>query len=111
MLYEKENLVNKEAYEPILHGEQSGVALLLHILIQQNQIEKVSLIQNAYNPYFYCWIYQGLYISTDISKSSSSLAAARSYYYMTRSIAETLASIFKVSFPDWYNKYSDTKNT
>ena len=53
------NLVNEEAYEPTLHGEQGGVALLVHAWIQQNQIEKVSSIQNAYNPYFYCWIYQG----------------------------------------------------
>ena len=29
MLYEKENLVNEEVYEPTLHGEQGGVVLSL----------------------------------------------------------------------------------
>ena len=34
------------------------------------------------------------------------MAAAGSYYYMTQPIAKTVAAMFKVSFPEWYERYS-----
>ena len=43
---------------------------------------------------------QGLYISSDISHTSTTLAAVGSYYYMTKSIAESIGAMFQASFPD-----------
>lgn len=33
------------------------------------------------------------------------MAAAGSYYYMTKSVAKTIGAMFKYSFPEWYGRY------
>jgi hypothetical protein len=33
------------------------------------------------------------------------MAAAGSYYYMTKSIAESISAMFEASFPQWYHMY------
>ncbi|KAJ2932938.1 hypothetical protein H1R20_g4175, partial [Candolleomyces eurysporus] len=71
----------------VLENERAGVLHLVHGWIQQGQPEK------------------GLFISGDVSRSSSSLAAAGSYYFLTQEIADVLAIMFETVFPDWYAKY------
>ncbi|KAF8867895.1 hypothetical protein CPB84DRAFT_1810481, partial [Gymnopilus junonius] len=86
--------VNPEAYEPdeelghFERKEQAGVVHLVHGWQQQAQART-----------------KGLFISGDISHTSTSLAAAGSYYYLTQSIAATLAKMFQAVFPEEYRKY------
>lgn len=35
------------------------------------------------------------------------MAATGSYYHITKSVAETIALMFKAAFPEWYFKYKD----
>jgi hypothetical protein len=104
---EDEGLVNPDAHEPIVRSEQCGVAHLVHGWIQQNMPNKVILFHYPSMPYFVKKNYQGLFISGDISHSSTTLAAAGSYYYMTKSIAETIGAMFKATFPEWYDRYKE----
>jgi hypothetical protein len=48
---------------------------------------------------------KGLFISGDISHSSTTLAAAGSHYYLTQAQAETVGQAFKAVFPEWYQRY------
>lgn len=48
---------------------------------------------------------QGLYISADITNTSTSLAMTGLYYYLTQSVAKTLTGMFKAVFPEEYIKY------
>ncbi|KAF8956760.1 hypothetical protein BDZ97DRAFT_1955762 [Flammula alnicola] len=89
-----EEEVNPKAYDlmdtqnsGLEKGEQAGVVHLVHGWIQQGQPLK------------------GLFISGDISHTSTSMAGSGSYYYLTQSIAVSLSEMFKVAFPEWHAKY------
>ncbi|RXW19334.1 hypothetical protein EST38_g6528 [Candolleomyces aberdarensis] len=90
-----DGMKNHPAYESDLSNsgvqeyERAGVVHLVHGWIQQGQPEK------------------GLFISGDVSRSSSSLAATGSYYALTQDVADLLAAMFKVAFPDWYSRYRE----
>lgn len=102
--------INPEAYEqeqepePNAKQESAGVVHLVHGWVQQGQKEKVRV-------FLFCMDKppladgQGLYISSDISNTSTSLAAAGSYYYLTQSIARTLSDMFEAVFPQEYPQY------
>lgn len=51
--------------------------------------------------------YQGLYISGDISYSSTTIAKTIVYYTMTAPVACTLSIMFETVFPDIYAKYRE----
>ena len=46
------------------------------------------------------------YIFPDIFHSSTSIASTGSYYFLTKSIAQTFSEMFQAAFPEWYEKYS-----
>ncbi|TFK17187.1 hypothetical protein FA15DRAFT_605591, partial [Coprinopsis marcescibilis] len=48
---------------------------------------------------------QGLFISGDITHSSTSAAAAGSYHSLTKEVAVILGIMFKHAFPHWYERY------
>ncbi|TFK17419.1 hypothetical protein FA15DRAFT_605111, partial [Coprinopsis marcescibilis] len=46
-----------------------------------------------------------LFISGDITHTSTSLAASGSYYSLTKEVATVIGIMFKHAFPEWYKKY------
>lgn len=50
---------------------------------------------------------QGLYISGDITNTSTSLASVGSYLHLTKEIAKALAIMFEAAFPGLYAEYRE----
>lgn len=50
---------------------------------------------------------QGLYVSGDISKTSTSLAAVKSYLQAIRPITIHIDALFEALFPKWHRLYWD----
>ena len=50
-------------------------------------------------------IFQGLFISSDTTSTSTSIAATGSYYSLTKSVAAALPAMFQAAFPKWFEKY------
>jgi hypothetical protein len=52
-------------------------------------------------------VIQGLFISGDISHSSTTLGSVGAYYHQTKDIAVALAIMFEVAFPELYLEYQE----
>jgi hypothetical protein len=106
---EDNNEINLQAYvtpdsnsDDLQKTEQGGVVHLVHGWIQQAHPERVSDEGNTGLPFS---LFQGLFISGDISTSSTSVAATGSHFTLTQSVARTIGLAFKTVFPKWYNIY------
>ena len=87
------------------HEERGGVTHLVQGWIQQNQPEKVRV------PFKYRFHYsreshvrQGLFLSSDCTHTSTAVMSMEPYYELTRPLAEHLAVMYKVLFPELYEK-------
>lgn len=97
--------INPEAHEePGSVMEQAGVVHLVHGWIQQGQAKKVRSFHEEYFT-FKRRRRQGLFISSDISKTSTSLAAAKSYFKSTESIAFQMGCFLKQVFPQHHERF------
>lgn len=48
---------------------------------------------------------QGLFISKDMTMSSTALASCGSYYFQTQEIAQAIGNFLEVTFPDYHTAY------
>jgi hypothetical protein len=78
---------NRYDIEPDIKREGVGLCHLVHGWIMQAQADK------------------GLYVSGDITHSSTSAMWVASYYYLTAPVAHFLAALFEAFMPDVYEEY------
>ncbi|KAJ3500704.1 hypothetical protein NLJ89_g9675 [Agrocybe chaxingu] len=69
--------------------ESTGVVHLVHSWVQRGNNKK------------------SLFISRDISKTSSTLAAIQPYYHATSPVASHISAYLEAVFPDWHKIYTE----
>jgi len=101
--------INMEAYDTentsgtgVQKMEQAGVIHLVHGWTQHGHPNEVGPVGNTG---CLCSLLQGLYISGDMTTSSTRFAGCGSHYSLTESVARTIALAFRTVFSDWYETY------
>ncbi|KAJ3500114.1 hypothetical protein NLJ89_g9936 [Agrocybe chaxingu] len=87
----EDEVVNPSAHrrEEFDSEESAGVVHLVHGWVQRGNPKK------------------GLFISGDISKTSSTLAAVQPYYHATSPVASHISAYLEAVFPDWHKIYTE----
>lgn len=106
--------INMDAYEVIKgtepnqnHREHIGIVHLVHGWIMRGQVKNACILHLYARHATLILDVQGLYISSDIPTSSSSLAATGSYYFLTQSVARALDAMFLAVFPEKHAQYKE----
>lgn len=96
----------EENPELIPMEERAGVHHLVSGWVQQAQPEKVSML-NRMKKLAMTVKFQGLFLSSEFTKSGVGLTAIHGYYSATRLLAQRLSIMFEVLMPEQYEKYRE----
>lgn len=104
--------INMTAYDTedlehngLLQTEQAGVIHLVHGWTMRGHPDQV-----GWSPLRLCFVAdqpRQLYVSGDATSGSATVSAVGSHYYLTQSVARTVALAFKAVFPHWYDVYQE----